>query len=73
MFRQLFMEHFKKFQESPKNRSMNAGVWVSGQRKDGTEIKVQVSLSVHDIGKDKYVVAYVADVTKVFEHQAPLI
>lgn len=33
-------EHFARYLLSPNTRTMNAGVWVDGLKKDGTVIKV---------------------------------
>ena len=63
--------HFRRYQENPTTRTMNAGVWVDGVRKDGTVIKIQVSLCVQPVGRTDCVIACVADVTRVYEHYRP--
>lgn len=48
----------------PQARSMGLGMTLSAQRKDGTEFPVEVSLG-HFVKEDKkYVIAYIADITK---------
>ena len=59
---------FAEYSKAPNIRTMNAGVWVDGVRKDGTTIKIQVSLYPHAVGRRDLVIAHVADVTRAFSH-----
>ena len=52
------------FIHKPQARSMGLGMSLSAQRKDGTEFPVEVSLG-HFLKEDKkFVIAYIADITK---------
>ena len=64
-------EHFSRYQRNPGTRTMNAGVWVDGVKKDGTRFKVQVSLCVQPVGKTDCVIACIADVSKAYERAKP--
>jgi PAS domain S-box-containing protein len=65
--------YFKNFRADPKDRTMNAGVWVNGIKKDRSVIKVQVSLCVREVGKRTFVLACLADVTKAYDRMKPVI
>ncbi len=64
----LHHEHFARYQQQPTTRTMNAGVWVDGRRKDGSAFKAQVSLCVQPVGRQDCVIACIADVTAAFNH-----
>ena len=59
---------FAEYSKAPNIRTMNAGVWVDGVKKDGSIIKIQVSLYPRAVGRRDMVIAHVADVTKAFAH-----
>jgi len=52
-----------KFYEAPENRVMGHGRDLHGQRKDGTIFPVEVSLSTYLHQGDRYVIAFVIDIT----------
>ena len=51
------------YQTDPRVRTMGAGLALSGRRKDGSEIPVDIMLSPVPSGADKLVVAVIRDVT----------
>ena len=65
--------YYGDYCKAPNVRTMNQGVWVDGLRKDGTKIKVQVSLYPTNVGKIDVVIAHVADVTRAYEHLKPVV
>ena len=71
--RENHLQYFKHYQNVPNIRTMNSGIWVDGLKKDGTNIKVQVSLYPTSVGKIDVVIAHVADVTRAYAHIKPLI
>lgn len=52
------------FYESPSNRSMGHNRDLSGKRKDGTDIPVEVSLSHYRYEDKLYVIAFIVDITR---------
>lgn len=48
----------------PQARAMGLGMTLSAQRKDGTEFPVEVSLGHFVKEEEKFVIAYIADITK---------
>ena len=71
--RNVHRHHYGRYQANSNVRTMNAGVWVDGLRKDGTKVKVQVSLYPTNVGKIDVVIAHVADVTKAYDHMKPVV
>ncbi len=55
--------HFEEFSAAPSTRPMNAGVHVDAVKKDGSPLKVQVSLAVQPVGQTDCAIAFMADVT----------
>ncbi len=62
-----FKSHHHKlragFYEHPSNRSMGQNRDLHGQRKDGTAIPVEVSLSHYTKGNEIFVIAFIIDIT----------
>jgi two-component system, NarL family, sensor histidine kinase DevS len=54
-------DHLQAFFESPRARTMGAGLQLSGLHRDGEEFPVEVSLTPVDIGGDHYAAAFVRD------------
>lgn len=69
--RDLHREHFARYRAFPNIRTMNAGIWVDALKKDGTVIKIQVSLYPTQVGKYEMVIAHVVDVTRAWLHLVP--
>lgn len=56
-------EHREKYNQNPHPRSMGVGMDLSGLRKDGTELPVEISLSPYTTAEGKFVVAFIIDIT----------
>ncbi|RYY83477.1 MAG: PAS domain S-box protein [Chitinophagaceae bacterium] len=52
-----------EFYEHPSNRRMGSGRDLNGQRRDGTNFPVEVSLSSYRQGNEQYVIAFIVDIT----------
>jgi len=62
-FHQKHVGHREKFIKYPQDRPMGAGLDLFGARKDGTEFPVEVSLGHYRTGEQKYVIAFISDIT----------
>ncbi|RYD92318.1 MAG: PAS domain-containing hybrid sensor histidine kinase/response regulator, partial [Sphingobacteriales bacterium] len=51
------------FYEHPSNRRMGSGRDLNGQRHDGSTFPVEVSLSAYNQGAERYVIAFIVDIT----------
>ncbi len=71
-FRTRHRSHREGYFEAPRVRAMGVGLPLTGLRKNGTEIPVEISLAPFTVNAGMYAVAAVRDVTerKVFEEQA---
>lgn len=56
-------QHRERYTENPHARAMGAGMELYGQRKDGTELPVEISLSPYANTEGKFVVAFIVDIT----------
>ena len=62
-------EHYRHdFYEHPSPRNMGHGRDLFGQKKDGTEFPVEVSLSNYTIDTELFVIAFVIDITTRKQH-----
>ncbi len=56
-------KHREGYNENPHPRSMGAGMDLFGQKKDGSEIPVEISLSPYSNKDGKFVIAFIVDIT----------
>lgn len=63
-FRTDHVSHRRRYGESPRKRSMGAGLDLYGQRKDGTEFPVEVSLSPLETPEGILISSAIRDVTE---------
>ncbi|RYG52642.1 MAG: PAS domain S-box protein, partial [Chitinophagaceae bacterium] len=57
------------FYRHPSNRQMGHGRDLSGKRKDGTDIPVEVSLSFYEKNGELFVIAFIVDITQRKKHE----
>ncbi len=62
-FHSSHVQHRQDYSQSPRPRSMRAGLELYGRRKDGTEFPVEISLSPIKTGEDILVASAIRDVT----------
>lgn len=55
--------HRDKYHQNPHPRSMGAGVELFGQKKDGSELPVEISLSPYKTEEGKFTIAFIVDIT----------
>jgi PAS domain S-box-containing protein len=52
------------FMEQPKRRPIGIGMDLFGEKKDGSEFPVEVSLSNYEAGNKSFVIAFISDISK---------
>ncbi|MDZ4663399.1 MAG: PAS domain-containing sensor histidine kinase [Bacteroidota bacterium] len=57
------IDHREKFHGNPHARSMGGGSELSGQKKDGSEFPVEISLSPYSTPEGKFVIGFVVDIS----------
>lgn len=62
-FRDKHVNHRNGFQEHPQNRPMGLGLNLQGQHKDGSVFPVEISLSHVQTETEKYVLAFINDIS----------
>lgn len=56
-------QHREKYNINPHARTMGTGFDLYGKRKNGSEFPVEISLSPYSSAKEKFVVAFIIDIT----------
>ena len=62
-------DHRNQYFEKPQTRPMGVGMDLYALRKDGTEFPVEVSLGHYEIEGEKFVMAFISDITKRKEQE----
>ena len=62
-FRKGHVKHRQKYHKKPLPRTMGANLDLYGQRKDGSQFSVEISLSHMDLDGERFAIAYVNDDT----------
>jgi PAS domain S-box-containing protein len=57
------IEHREKYIQQPSSRPMGVGLDLSAAKKDGTEFPVEVSLGNYTSHGEKYVIAFISDIS----------
>lgn len=57
------VRHREGYNENPHPRAMGAGMDLYGLKKDGTEIPVEISLSPYTSNGERFVIAFIVDIT----------
>lgn len=72
-FRDRHQHYREKFNHKPVNRSMGQNLDLNAVRKDGEEFPVEVSLGHYTFGDEKFVIAYIVDISRRKEIEEMLI
>jgi PAS domain S-box-containing protein len=67
------VHHRNRFSSDPHSRPMGLGMELAGQKKDGSEFPVEVSLGHYKIGDDSYALAFINDITQRKETEQAII
>jgi PAS domain S-box-containing protein len=68
-FKERHGSHFNNFIQNSSSRVMGKGLDLVAIRKDGVEFPVEISLDVHYIDNQKYIVAFVNNISKRVEEK----
>ena len=71
-FHSKHIHHREEFAQHPKDRPMGAAIDLSGIKKDGTEFPVEISLGHYPSDGDKYVIAFINDISARKEAETAL-
>jgi PAS domain S-box-containing protein len=63
-FRENHVAYRHKFDAHPQNRTMGVGFDLFAKKKNGDEFPVEISLGHYQTGGDRYVIAFVIDITQ---------
>ncbi len=63
-YREKHVGHREKYSSDPHSRPMGLGMELAGQKKDGSEFPVEVSLGHYAIEGERYALAFVNDITQ---------
>ncbi len=72
-YRERHVHHRNDYSANPHSRPMGLGMELAGQKKDGTEFPVEVSLGHYKIGDDNYSLAFINDITQRKETEQAII
>lgn len=62
--RKSHVHHRDKFNAKPENRSMGIGINLTGRKKDGSTVPVEISLNHYGKGEELRVMALISDISK---------
>jgi len=62
--REVHFKHRELYQAQPRPRPMGRGLDLSGRRKDGTELPLEIGLSYIQVGDDSHIMAFITDITE---------
>ena len=63
-FRQKHVHYRENYNKKPVNRSMGQNMDLNAIRRDGREFPVEVSLGHYSFGEEKFVIAYIIDISR---------
>ncbi len=72
-YRERHVHHRNNFGDNPHSRPMGLGMELAGQKKDGTEFPVEVSLGHYTIDAEHYSLAFINDITQRKETEQAII
>ena len=72
-YRERHVHHRNNFGANPHSRPMGLGMELAGQKKDGTEFPVEVSLGHYTINNEHYSLAFINDITQRKETEQAII
>lgn len=72
-YRERHVHHRNDYSINPHSRPMGLGMELAGQKKDGTEFPVEVSLGHYAIGNENYSLAFINDITQRKETEQAII
>ena len=72
-YRERHVHHRNNFGDNPHSRPMGLGMELAGQKKDGTEFPVEVSLGHYTINNEHYSLAFINDITQRKETEQAII
>jgi len=72
-FRNKHVHYREKYNTNPVNRSMGQNMDLNAVRMDGREFPVEVSLGHYILGEEKFVIAYIIDISRRKETEAMML
>lgn len=62
--REVHFKHRELYRAQPRPRPMGRGLDLSGRRKDGTELPLEIGLSYIQVGDESHIMAFITDITE---------